>query len=69
MNSESTGQAIALKGRVPVRVIGFVRKGQRLIAGTDGCAVAVSAPSSDVFAIALESSNEAGEKIIEALIL
>jgi hypothetical protein len=69
MNSECGGQAIALKGRVPVRVIGFVRKGQRLIAGSNGCAVAGVPHSSDVFAVALESSDEVGEKIIEALIL
>ena len=69
MNSDCNGQAVALKGRVPVRVIGFIRKGQRLIAGANGCAVAGVPHSSDVFAIALESSDEVGEKMIEALIL
>lgn len=70
MNSELVGgTAIALKGRVPVRVTGSVLKGQRLIAGTNGTAQAAMGNTADVFAIALESNNEAGEKIIEAVIL
>ena len=63
------GTFIALKGRVPCKVIGQVKKGQRLVAGTNGAAQAAYGNSSDVFAIALESSDEAGEKLIEALVL
>lgn len=63
------GTYIALKGRVPCKVIGVVKKGQRLVAAANGCAVAVSASSNDVFAIALESSDNAEEKIIEAVVL
>lgn len=71
MNSDLEGGTyIALKGRVPVRVIGAVRKGQRLVASTiSGCASAGDSHSSDVFGIALESSDAIEEKLIEAVIL
>ena len=64
------GTYIALKGRVPCKVIGQVKKGQRLVAGTNGVAQAAYSNSSDVFAIALESNDDIlGEKLIEALVL
>jgi hypothetical protein len=63
------GTPVALKGRVPVRVIGTVKKGQNLIAGQNGCATAAVYHSSEVFGIALESSNDSGEKLVEAVIL
>ena len=63
------GIYIALKGRVPVKVIGSIRKGQRLIASKDGVAVAAVPHSNDVFAIALESSDDTGVKLIESVIL
>jgi len=63
------GTYIALKGRVPVRVIGAVAKGQRLIASNNGCAVGAVPHANDVFAIALETNNDISEKIIEAVIL
>ena len=70
MNSELVGgTAIALKGRVPVRVTGSILKGQRLVAGNNGTAQAAMGNTADVFAIALESNEDAGEKIIEAVIL
>jgi hypothetical protein len=69
MNSELEGGIyIALKGRVPVKVIGAVKKGDRLTAGNNGCAVAVN-ECKDVFAVALQSSNDDGVKVIEALVL
>ena len=70
MNSElADGTPVALKGRVPVKVVGSVKKGQNLIAGSNGCATVSVFHSSEVFAIALETSDETGEKLIEALIL
>lgn len=70
MNKDLTGGIpVALKGRVPVKVIGSVRKGDRLIASNQGCAVAGVPHSSDVFAIALESNQEVGVKLVEAVIL
>jgi hypothetical protein len=63
------GTYIALKGRVPVNVIGRIRKGDNLIAANNGCAVAAVHHLSEVFAIALESSDDNDIKIIEALVL
>lgn len=69
MNSELEGGTyIALKGRVPCKVIGPVKKGDRLTAGSNGCAITVN-ECKDVFAIALEDSEDNGIKTIEALVL
>ena len=69
MNSHlSGGQYVALKGRVPVKVTGSVNKGDRLVAASNGTAI-VSIASPDVFAIALESSDDAEVKLIEAVVL
>jgi hypothetical protein len=70
MNSELVdGTYIALKGRVPVKVIGSVKKGDELIANNNGTAVAGVYHSSKVFAIALETNDDVGVKIVEAVIL
>lgn len=61
------GTYVALKGRVPVKIFGEVKKSQRLVAGPHGRAVPVSSPNADVFAIALEDSN--GKDSVESLIL
>lgn len=61
------GTFIALKGRVPVKIQGTVKKGDRLIAGNDGCAVSTNVAHVDTFAIALEDSNL--HDTVEALIL
>lgn len=73
------GTYIALKGRVPVKVIGAVRKGDKLIAAGGGCAGVASTllkfspvradSFPDTFAIALESSDDEGVKLVEAIIL
>jgi len=70
MNSEADGQPVALKGRVPVKVIGSVKKGQRLVATDTGCAIAATHhQNNDVFAIALESDVSTDIKLVEAIIL
>jgi hypothetical protein len=71
MNSELEGGTyVALKGRVPCSVIGAVRKGQRLVAADNGFATAAEPQQhSDVFGIALESSDNVGVKKIEVLVL
>lgn len=70
MNKDLEGGIyVALKGRVPCKVIGSVRKGQRLIASNNGCAVAGVPHANDVFAIALESSDDTGVKVIEVAVL
>jgi hypothetical protein len=67
MNSGlENGQAIALKGRVPTRVLGAVKKGDLLFAGANGCVV-----KSGVYkvAIALESNADEGEKLVECMLV
>jgi hypothetical protein len=64
------GQYVALKGRVPVKVIGTVKKGDRMIASAGGCAIAGQFhTAADTFAIALESSDNSDIKLVECLIL
>jgi hypothetical protein len=62
------GTAIALKGRVPVRIVGTVNKGDRLVAADNGRARSTPPGHPDVFAIALESSKPNATRI-EAMIL
>jgi len=62
------GTYIALKGRVPVKVSGKVKKGDRFVAGNNGVAQ-VAVDRLDIFAVALESSDDAGIKLIEAVVL
>ena len=71
MNSDlENGTYIALKGRVPVKVIGSISKGDRLIASDNGQAIkATFHQHSEVFAIALESNNDTGVKLVEAVVL
>lgn len=66
MNSEAEGQYIGLKGRVPVRVKGPVKKGQPVYAWEDGVSSTVA--TSALVGIALESSEEEGEKLIECVL-
>ncbi len=70
MNKDLEGGIyIALKGRVPCKVSGAVKKGQRLIAGNHGTAVPAVPHANDVFAVALESNSDTGVKTIEVLVL
>jgi len=63
------GTIVALKGRIPVKVIGSIKKGDELIASDNGNAVAAVPHSSGVFAIALESNADTGVKLVECVIL
>ena len=65
------GTYIALKGRVPVRVQGPVKKGDELCPGFGGVAMVDTSTELEgkTFAIALESSDDAGTKLIEAVVL
>jgi hypothetical protein len=70
MNKDLEGGVyIALKGRVPVKVIGRIKKGDQLIAANTGCAMMAVPHASGVFAVALESSDDESVKTIEALVL
>jgi hypothetical protein len=71
MNSTGKGQPIALKGKVKVRVRGFIAKGDELIADNNGTATRVDANFKDkVFAIALENNADSDAiNLIECIVL
>jgi len=66
MNSEADGQAIALKGRVPVRIVGAVSKGDMIYAGNNGIGT-LSGPYK--VGIALESNSNEDEKLVECVLI
>jgi hypothetical protein len=63
------GTVVGLKGRIPVKVIGAIKKGDDLISSDNGCAVMAVPHANGVFAVALESSDDTGVKLVECLIL
>lgn len=67
MNDDLDGQAIALRGRVPVKVVGPIRKGQPLICNQDG--KGIYGDTNNSFAIALETNEEHFVKLVECVIL
>ena len=70
MNKDLEGGIyIALKGRVPCKAYGSVVKGDRLIAGPGGTAMAAHGNYANVFAVALESTGTRTGNIIEVLVL
>jgi hypothetical protein len=66
MNSEAEGQAVALKGRVPVRVQGRVSKGQAVYAWQNGISSTIT--TNALIGIALETNNDEGEKLVECVL-
>lgn len=66
MNEESEGQAVGLKGRLPIRVEGKCDKGKPLFVSKPG--IASQNGLGSMVGIALESSNDASEKLIEAFL-
>jgi hypothetical protein len=73
MNDALDGQPVALRGRVPVKVQGFTRKGDLLVTGNiPGVAVSVGRDSKygqAVFAKALENKTTTDVGVIEAVII
>lgn len=67
MNDESEGQAIALRGRVPVKVAGPIKKGQPLVCNQDGRGIYGDTVNS--FALALETNLDVAVKLVECVIL
>jgi hypothetical protein len=67
MNSDSEGQAIGLKGRVPVRVIGTVNKGDAVYCSNNGTASA-EFNGCCLVGIALESNINESEKLVECVL-
>ena len=74
MNAMEEGLAVALRGRIPLKVIGPVAKGDLLVTAGQNPGYATSIGRSTnyplaVFAKSLENNQEPGEKIITAVIL
>ena len=68
MNSDAEGQAIGIKGRVPVRVIGKVEKGDPVYVGENGVCQSADSQGRDIVGIALETNTEEGEKLVECVL-
>ena len=66
MNCEAEGQYIGLKGRLPVRVNGPVKKGQAVYAWNDG--VCRTIETTALVGIALETNEDEGEKLVECVL-
>lgn len=66
MNEDSDGQAVALKGRVPVRVIGPVRKGEPVFVFQNG--ITSTDGQGEIVGVALENNNSSEEKLIECFL-
>ena len=67
MNKDADGQAIALEGRVPVRVVGAVNKGDILYVDAEGTA-SVHFNGNPRVGVALESNSDSEEKLVEAIL-
>ena len=72
MNSEAEGVAVALTGRVPVKVEGRIKKGERLVSGSKpGFAKALGTNTYDMRSIiggALETKDTFDDGVIEVVI-
>ncbi len=66
MNSAADGEAVALVGRVPVRVVGYVSKGEAVFATHNG--KASTNGQGKIVGIALETNSDLGEKIVECML-
>lgn len=66
MNSEAEGQAVALVGRVPVRVVGSVNKGEVVYSAENGTAATTGLGA--IVGIALESNQDNSEKLVECVL-
>ena len=68
--TNDTHPYVALAGRIPVKVVGKVLKGQRLVASSQ-TGIAIAAETKNIFAVvgrALESSDTLGIKLIQAVV-
>lgn len=66
MNSEAEGQYVGLKGRVPIRVVGPVSKGQPVYVADDGVASTIA--SNSLVGVALETNHADDEKLVECVL-
>ena len=69
--SDATHPPVAMTGRVPVKVIGQVRKGERLVSAGNGMARAAQPSEATAFNVigrALRDKLDAGEGTVEAIV-
>jgi len=69
--SDETHPPVAVNGRVPVRVIGRIRKGDRLVSAGNGLARSGNKNELSAFNVigrSLENKNTDGEGVIEAIV-
>jgi hypothetical protein len=69
--NDSTHPPIAMTGRVPVRVTGSIRKGDRLVSAGNGLARAAQAGEATAFNVigrALENKEDSKDGVIEAIV-
>ena len=69
--TNATHPPVAMTGRVPVKVVGQVNKGDRLVSAGNGLARAAHAGEATAFNVigrALVSKTEAGEGTVEAIV-
>ena len=67
MNSGAEGQYIGLKGRLPVRIIGAVKKGDTVYVDSNGCA-STEINGGCVVGVALASNPNESEKLVECVL-
>ena len=65
MNESSVGQPHAIRGKVPVRCIGPVQKGEKIFADDEGVA---STDGLEFIGISLETNTDTEEKLVECIL-
>ena len=69
MNKESTGQAVALKGRVPVLVSGKISKGDLVyVSDVNGIASKLADDGANLVGVALENNADNEAKLVECVL-
>ena len=69
---DNTHPPVAITGRVPVKVVGVVNKGDRLVSAGDGLARSAQAGEATPFNVigrSLESKTSAGTGVVEAVVM
>jgi hypothetical protein len=69
--TDATHPPVAMTGRVPVRTVGVVRKGDRLVSAGNGMARAAQPGEATAFNVIGRSLNDkldAGEGVVEAIV-
>jgi hypothetical protein len=66
MNCDADGQYVGLKGRLPVRISGPVKKGQAVYAMDNGVCTTIATTA--LVGISLETNDSHGEKLVECVL-